>query len=158
MPIRTELEIDETLWEELAALLPLPKARRFRHPGRKPHHPRAALGGILFVLRTGIGWARLPWALGFGSGMSCWRRLREWQEAGVWGKLHAVLLARLRAAEQIDWGRAVVDSSSVRALKGGTTRGQTPRTVRLRAASTTCSSMAGAPRWSRSSRPPAATT
>ena len=72
---RTEAEIDEVLWRELEPLLPPAKARRF---------PRAALGGILFVLRSGIGWARLPWSLGFGSGMSCWRRLRQWQEAGVW--------------------------------------------------------------------------
>lgn len=113
---KTEAEIDEVLWRELEPLLPPTKARRFRHPGRKAHEPRAALGGILFVLRTGIGWARLPWSLGFGSGMSCWRRLREWQEAGAWQKLHAVLLARLREADQIDWGRAAADSSSVRAL------------------------------------------
>ncbi len=155
---KTEAEIDEVLWRELKPLLPAAKPRRFRHPGRRPHEPRAALGGILFVLRTGIGWARLPWALGFGSGMSCWRRLREGQQAGVWAKLNAVLLARLRAAEQIDWSRAVADSSSVRALKGGQTRGQVRRTGAGRAANTTSSLTAAASRSPRSSRRPSATT
>ena len=143
---QTEAEIDEVLWRELQPLLPPAKARRFRHPGRKPHESRAALGGILFVLRSGIGWARLPWSLGFCSGMSCWRRLRAWQEAGVWERLHAVLLARLRQADQIDWDRAAADSSSVRALKGGATRGPTRRTGAARAVNTTCSLTAGAPR------------
>ena len=61
----------------------------------------------------------LPQELGFGSGMTCWRRLRDWQEAGVWQRLHEQLLAELNAAGALDWSRAVIDSSHVRALKGG---------------------------------------
>jgi transposase len=75
--------------------------------------------GILFVLITGIGWERLPQQLGYGSGMTCWRRLRDWQAAGVWDQLHELLLADLRAAGRLDLARAVADSSHVRALKGG---------------------------------------
>ncbi len=77
------------------------------------------LCGILFVLFTGIRWEWLPNELGFGCGMTCWRRLRDWNNAGVWQRLHEVLLAELRAAGKLDLSRAVVDSSHVRALKGG---------------------------------------
>jgi transposase len=76
---------------------------------------RAALTGIVFVLRTGIPWEYLPQEMGCGSGMTCWRRLRDWQQAGVWHELHALLLDELAAADQLDWSRASVDSSSVAA-------------------------------------------
>lgn len=71
---------------------------------------------------TGIQWEYLPQELGFGSGMTCWRRLRDWNEAGVWQRLHEILLAELNAASRLDWSRCVVDSSHVRELKGGSTR------------------------------------
>ena len=74
--------------------------------------------GILFVLHAGIPWMHLPRDLGFGLGYTCWRRLDEWQRAGVWDNLHALLLARLRAAGEIEWSRAIVDSSHVQAKKG----------------------------------------
>lgn len=84
------------------------------------------LCGILFVLYTGIRWEFLPQELGFGSGMTCWRRLREWNEAGVWQRLHEVLLAELRAADLLDLSRASVDSSHLRAMKGGQKTGPSP--------------------------------
>lgn len=113
-----ELLSDE-LWETIKPLLPKPKRRRKRYPGRKPKDPRAVLTGILFVLRSGIPWEMLPQEMGCGSGMTCWRYLRAWEKAGVWQKLHEVLLARLQEADKIDWSRAVVDSGSVRAVFGG---------------------------------------
>jgi transposase len=113
-----ELVPDE-LWEVIEPLLPKPKPRRFRYPGRKPVERRKALTGILFVLKSGIPWQMLPQEMGCGSGMSCWRYLHAWQEAGVWQKVHEVLLAKLREADKIDWSRAVVDSASVRAVLGG---------------------------------------
>ncbi len=119
--------VDDELWAVIEPLLPAPKPRRFRYPGRKPVDNRRALTGILFVLKTGIGWEDLPQEMGCGSGMTCWRRLRDWEAAGVWQQLHEVLLARLQGADQLDWSRAVVDSASVRALKGGRTPGQIPR-------------------------------
>ncbi|WP_090871853.1 IS5 family transposase, partial [Paraburkholderia diazotrophica] len=100
--------------------------RRFRYPGRKPVADRAALTGILFVLKTGIRWRDLPAEMGCGSGVSCWRRLRDWQQAGVWDRLHAVLLARLRAVHRIDFSRVVVDSSSIRAVGAGGKTGPNP--------------------------------
>lgn len=83
---------------------------------------RDVLCGVLCVLHTGIQREYLPQELGFGSGMTCWRRLRDWNEAGVWQSLHEVLLAELNAASRLDWSRCVVDSSHVTASKGGSTR------------------------------------
>ena len=79
------------LWEHVAGLLPPPKPRRFRHPGRRPIDDRAALAGIVFVLKTGIAWNQLPTSLVGCSGVTCWRRLRDWTEAGVWPALHELL-------------------------------------------------------------------
>ncbi|MFG3426551.1 IS5 family transposase [Streptomyces californicus] len=117
--------VSDDLWERVKPLLPC-KKRRFRHPGRKPLPDRQVLCGILFVLHTGIQWEYLPEELGFGSGMTCWRRLRDWNEAGVWQQLHEVLLAELNAAARLDWSRAVVDFSHVRAVKGGGQTGPSP--------------------------------
>ena len=95
------------------------------------------LCGILYVWHTGIQWEYLPRKLGFGSGMTCWRRLRDWNEAGVWQRLQEVLLAELNAALRLDWSRCVVDSSHVRALKGGSTRARRRSTAAGLARSTT---------------------
>jgi transposase len=81
--------VSDELWELVAPLLPT-KVRRFRYPGRKRLPDRQALQGILFVLHTGIAWQHLPRELGFGSGVTCWRRLDEWQQTGVWAELHAL--------------------------------------------------------------------
>ena len=144
--------LDDALWELIGPLLPPPKPRRRRHPGRKPIPHRAALTGIVYVLKTGIHWEYLPQEMGCGSGMTCWRRLHDWQAAGVWERIRRTLLGELRAADQIDWSRAVVDSASLRALKGGRTRAPIPRTARGVARNTTCSPMRRASR-SRSCSP-----
>ncbi|MER6512065.1 transposase [Nonomuraea sp. NPDC001636] len=78
------------------------RQRRFRHPGRKRLDDMLALQSILFVLHTGIACQHLPQELGHGSGMTCWRRLAEWNASGVWQWLHEVLLDRLRAADALD--------------------------------------------------------
>lgn len=111
--------VDDDLWALIEPLLPPAKPRRSKYPGRRPLDDRAVLTGILFVLQSGIPWEMLPQETGCGSGMSCWRRLRAWQEAGVWDRLHEVLLARLRTADRIDWSRCIVDSSSIRAVGAG---------------------------------------
>lgn len=118
--------INDELWEIIKPLIPK-KKRRFRYPGRKPVSDQAALTGILFVLKTGIGWEDLPQEMGCGSGMTCWRRLRNWQKAGVWDKIHRTLLNKLREVDKIDFSRAVVDSASVRAVFGGRKLVQIPQ-------------------------------
>jgi transposase len=148
--------VPDELWEIVEPLLPA-RAPRPRG-GRPPVDDRSALAGILFVLKTGIGWEDLPQEMGCGSGMTCWRRLRDWHEAGVWQELHEQLLAKLRAAHKINWRRAVVDSSSVRAVFGGPRPARTPRTGRKTAPSTTWSPTAMACRWRANSRRPTATT
>ena len=131
--------VPDDLWEIIEPLLPPPKPRP--KGGRPPVPNRKALAGILFVLKTGIGWEDLPQEMGCGSGMTCWRRLRDWQEEGIWNQLHQVLLVKLRRAEQIDWSRAVVDSASVRAVFGGRKPDPTPRIAGKRAPSTMRSRM-----------------
>ena len=131
--------VSDELWELVEPLLPR-KERRFRYPGRKRLPDREALQGILFVLHTGIAWTHLPRELGFGSGVTCWRRLDEWQQAGVWERLHVELLSRLRAAGEIEWSRAVVDSSQIQAKKGAPKRARARSTEAVRAPSTTFSS------------------
>jgi transposase len=110
--------LDDMLWGLIEPAIPV-KKRRFRNPGRKRLDHRASLTGILFVLKTGIPWEDLPQEMGCGCGMTCWRRLREWQKAGVWDRIHRVLLNHLRGADRIDFSRALIDSSSVRAVLGG---------------------------------------
>jgi len=117
--------VSDRLWGLVEPLLPKVE-RRFRYPGRRRLDDRAALQGIVFVLHTGIAWRHLPLELGFGSGSTCYRRLDEWQQAGVWERLHALLLAELRAAGELEWSRAVADSSHVQAKKGA------PRRARAR--------------------------
>ncbi|MEU5326112.1 IS5 family transposase [Streptomyces parvus] len=116
--------VPDDLWERIEPLLPK-KERRFRYPGRRPVPDRQVLCGILYVLHTDIQWEHLPKELGFGSGMTCWRRLRDWNQAGVWQRLQT-LLAELNAAARLDWSRCVVDSSHVRALNGGSNTGPSP--------------------------------
>ena len=129
--------VPDRLWEQVAPLLPPPKPRRFRHPGRLPVEDRAALAGIVFVLKTGIAWNQLPASLVGCSGVTCWRRLRDWTEAGVWPRLHEQLLAQLRALGELDLEVCAVDGSHVRALKGGTTSAPHRSTAPVPAASTT---------------------
>jgi transposase len=128
--------VSDALWGRVEPLLPKVE-RRFRFPGRRRLSDRQALQGILFVLHTGIAWRHLPLQLGFGSGSTCDRRLDEWQRAGVWERLHALLLAELRAAGELDWSRAVADSSHLQAKKGAPRRARARLIVDEQARSTT---------------------
>ena len=127
--------VSDELWAVVEPLLPPPADRS--KGGRPPVPNRAALTGILFVLKSGIPWEMLPPEMNCGSGVTCWGRLRDWQNAGVWQTLHEVLLLRLQAAEQIDWSRVSVDASSVPAPKGGAQRDRTRRIGVNRARSAT---------------------
>jgi transposase len=150
-----KLLVPDELWELVEPLLP-------KHvPSPKGGHPptddRVCLTGILFVLKTGIGWEDFPQEMGC-CGMTLWNRLDEWRKAGVWDALHRLLLDKLRGADAIDFSRVVVDSASVRAVHGGKKRDPTPPTAARRAPSTTWRSTPGACRWRRPSPAPTATT
>src|SRR5258705_4893103 len=112
--------VPDALWSLIRPLLPaaMPKPQG----GRPRVSDRACLTGILFALRSGIPWRMLPKELGCGSGMTCWRRLRDWQEEGILQLIHFVLLDWLARYGQIDWSRAVLDRCSIRAVFGGSKR------------------------------------
>lgn len=150
--------LDDDLWNLIEPLLPPPKPRRKKCPGRKPLDRRKVLTGILFVLKTGMPWEYLPQEMGCGSGMSCWRYLAAWQKAGVWDKVHKLLLDRLRAEEQLDLSAAVVDSSHVRAVGGAKVAVPAPWIAGRTARNTTSSRMRKAFRLPFASRAATATT
>lgn len=118
--------VDDELWAIFKAILPTHPP----HPagGKPPVDDRVCLTGILFVLKTGIAWEDFPCEMGC-CGMTLLNRLRQWQRAGVWQRLHQIMLDRLRAEERIDFSRVIVDASSVRAMHGGKKRAQAPSTA-----------------------------
>ena len=109
--------LPDGLWAIIEPLLP--KHVPSEKGGRPRLDDRKALTGILFVLKTGLPWEDLPAEMNCGSGMSCWRRLAEWQQSGTWKRIHATLLEHLANAGKLDWSKCVIDSSSVRAVFGG---------------------------------------
>jgi transposase len=109
--------LTDELWEVIEPLLPEVPPKT--NGGRPRIDDRAALSGILFVLKSGIPWEMLPKEMGCGSGMTCWRRLKEWQQAGVWEELHRILLDRLGRADEIDWQRASLWTRRAYPLPGG---------------------------------------
>jgi transposase len=142
--------LSDELWKRIEPLLPPepPKPKG----GRPRVSDRQTLTGILFVLRTGCPWEYLPQEMGCGSGMTCWRRLRDWQMAGVWEKIWRALLDELGLADEIDWSQVAIDSCSVRALLGGHKPAPIPRIAAKMARSGMLSAMARGRRW-RSSIP-----
>ena len=136
--------VTDELWEVIEPLLPEepPKPKG----GRPRIDDRATLTGILFVLKSGIPWEMLPQEIGCGSGMTCWRRLKDWHEAGVWDRLRKTMLDRLGQADEIDWERASLDSASVTAPGGAKRLARTRRIKANRARSAIVWSTDGASR------------
>jgi transposase len=130
------VRVPDAVWREVELLVPV-RERRFRYPGRRRLDDRACLEGILTVLRYGLPWAALPGGQGLPSGKTCWRRLDEWERAGVWARLMERLQARLAEAGEIEWERAIVDATFVAAKKGAPRRGRARPTVAGRRASST---------------------
>jgi len=136
--------LPDDLWAEIAPLLPPEPAKP--KGGRPRRSDRAALTGILFVLRSGTLWELLPREMGCGSGMTCWRRLRDWQKAGVWDRLQQTLLDRLGRRNGIDFSRASLNSASIAAKKGARRQARTRPTGASRARNATSSPMRRASR------------
>jgi transposase len=137
--------VNDELWEVIEPLLP-PEVPKPKGGGRPRVDDRAALSGIIFVLKSGIPWEMLPQEMGCGSGVTCWRRLREWQEAGVWERLHRMLLDRLGEADHIEWERACLDSASIPAKRGARKPARIRRIKEKRARSATLFRTEGASR------------
>lgn len=147
--------VDDGLWELIKPVLPA------WEPNPKGGQPRKAdrlcLTGILFVLKTGIPWEDFPQEMGC-CGMTLWNRLHEWEQAGVWQRVHRVLLDQLQEADAIDWSRAAVDSASVRAVGGAKNPAPIRRIGASRARNITSSRTPRARRWHRESPAPIAMT
>jgi transposase len=122
-------QVDDGLWRLSEPLLPArPPAKG---PGGRPRHEdRKCLDVLIFVLRSGVAWNAMPTEAGRPSGITAWRRLCEWQEAGVWERLHRLLLERLRESGKVDFSRVSVDSSIVRAIGAGEKDGPKRRAPR----------------------------
>ena len=127
MPLLPQLS--DALWDRIVPHVPTPSPHDPTMGGRPRVDDRSALNGILFVLQTGIGWQQVPIALGYGSGSTCWRRLRDWQAAGVWDAVLELLLQDLAQRGRLDLANLLVDGSKVPAKKGGPASAITPRIV-----------------------------
>jgi len=150
-----KLLVPDDLWELVEPILP-------KHPyvpgvGKPRVNNRVCLTGILFVLKTGIPWEDFPQEMGC-CGMTLWNRLDEWRRAGVWEQLHRLLLDKLRGANQIDFTRVIVDSSSVRAIHGGKKRDPAPWTAEKAGRNITLPLTPTEFRWPRFSPQPIVTT
>jgi transposase len=99
------------VWDTIAPLLPSESPKPRRGPSRGPD--RAALRGMRFVLKSGMPWDILPQERGCGRGVTCWRRRRAWQKAGVRERLPHAFLEHVDAADQSDWCQASTDSASL---------------------------------------------
>jgi transposase len=128
--------LPDELWNEIEPLFP--EHEQSPEGGRRPKENRIVLTAILFILKTGIGWKDLPTEAFGCSYKTCTRRIREWSQLGLWQRMHELLLAKLRGAEQLDWSRALVDCSQVKAPLGGPKRGRIPRIAVARARSIAC--------------------
>ncbi len=140
--------VADEVWNKIEPLLP--PVREAGTRGRPPIPNRAALTGILFVLKTGIAWEDLPAEMNCGCGMTCWRRLRDWNKAGVWRQLHELLLADLRAAGELEMAAMVADASYLRAFLGAPTPAPALSTAVKQALNTTCLPTFTERPWSRS--------
>ena len=100
--------LPEPVWSVVKEFIPVRPDRP--KGGRPPLGDREALTGILFVLRTGMAWPELPKELACGCGITCLRRLREWQNLGAWSRISECLREQLEHAHRIDWERAEVDA------------------------------------------------
>jgi transposase len=128
--------ISDSLWKEIEPLIP--KRRISPKGGRPAVGDREVLTGIVFVLKSGITWNMLPQEMGCGSGVTCWRRLKEWTQAKVWSSILHHLLAALSKASKLETSRAVADSASMRAVFGGPILDPIPPIVRKKAANAMC--------------------
>ena len=114
MKKRQRLLSDEQ-WALVEVLLPPPKRRKDKR-GRPPSSQPSLLEGILWILQTGAAWRFPPEE--FPSPSTCWRRLQQWEEAGVWLDAWRTLLGVLDQEGLLKWDEAFLDGSFAPAKKG----------------------------------------
>ncbi len=106
--------LTDAQWKKIETLLP--RRRKHRRGGRPPAANRRVLEGILWILRSGARWQDLPEE--FPSPATCWRRLRDWEEQGVWLHVWRTFLAELNERQQLKWSESFLDGSFAPAKKG----------------------------------------
>jgi transposase len=112
---RREQQLLDRMWERVRPLLPPKPAQP--NGGRPFADDRACFAGIVYQLRNGIRWNAMP--TDFPSGVTCWRRHREWTAAGVWPAVWKVVLRELEAAGLLDTTELFLDATFAEARKGG---------------------------------------
>ena len=111
---RHKPELTDAQWAKIEPLLP--PMRRSPKGGRRPIGNRRCFEGILWVLRSGARWKDLP--ASYPSPSTCWRRLRDWEDQGVWLAIWRAFLAELDEKGQLDWAETFADGSFAPAKKG----------------------------------------
>jgi len=124
---RYERMLTDRQWRQLAPLLP--KLRGGPKGGRPWADDRAALEGILWVLKTGARWRDLPSS--YPSPSTCWRRLALYEQLGVWDAIWRKLLRRLDRRKRLKFTECFVDATFASA-KGGAIRLAQPAGVKAR--------------------------
>src|SRR5271157_863581 len=112
--------LTEAQWKRIAPLLPKPP--KHRKGGRPWIDNRRVLEGILWILRSGARWQDLPEKYPHPS--TCWRRLRDWEEQGVWLNIWRAFLSELNEREELDWSESFLDGSFAPAKKGAQESGK----------------------------------
>lgn len=120
-------ELTDAQWAKVARLLP--EEKRSPLGGRRRIDDREVMEGILWVLRSGARWKDLPRE--YPSATTCWRRLREWEDAGVWLAIWRAFLSELDDAGQLDWHEVFADGTFASAKKG-VPRSARPNAERVR--------------------------
>jgi transposase len=112
-------DLPDGLWDLIRVWIP----QRPKNPngGGQPIDDRRVMSGIIYRLRTGCQWDAIP--AEFGSGSTCYRRFKEWLKAGVFAMAHELTLRYYDRKVGLDWEWSSLDSASVKAPKGGTSRG-----------------------------------
>jgi transposase len=106
--------LTDAQWEKIQPLLP--KRPKRRQGGRPPANDRKVLEGILWILRSGARWQDLPEE--FPHPSTCWRRLRDWEERGIWLSIWRAFLSELNQRQQLNWSESFLDGSFAPAKKG----------------------------------------
>src|SRR5215469_4660475 len=109
-----QVSLTDAQWDHIQPLLP--PARR---EGRPRADERRTLEGILYQLRTGCRWQDIP--AEYGSGVTCWRRLPQWEADGTWDRIWPILLSTLDSTGRLAWARAFLQGTIIPVRRASST-------------------------------------